>query len=139
MRGRASLTATFAVVSLAAMAVLGVVLTLVVSELLQQQALDQAIRTATAYADSGVRDRVTDREWEAEQLDGRSIDRLAVNLHPDRTLVEVRLWGRTGKAMYDSIDLAHPFPDLDRLRDALRDFRDLGVEGFVEKYETSAA
>ena len=53
MRRRASLTATFAGVSLAAMAVLGVVLTFVVAQLLQQQALDQAVRTATAYTDAG--------------------------------------------------------------------------------------
>ncbi|HET7901685.1 MAG TPA: EAL domain-containing protein [Candidatus Nanopelagicales bacterium] len=119
MRRRSSLTATFAVVSLVAMALLGLVLTLVIGELLRQQALDQAVRTATAYADAGVRDRVTDREWEAEQLDGRSIDRLGVNLHPDSTLLEVRLWGKSGKPLYDSVDLAHPFPDLARLNAAI--------------------
>ena len=119
MRRRASLTATFAVVSLAAMALLGVVLTLVVGELLRQQALDQAIRTATAYIDAGVRDRVTEQEWAAESLKGQTRGRLEVNVHPDQTLVEVRLWGRTGKAMFDSIDQAHPFPDLSRLQQAI--------------------
>ena len=119
VRRRTSLTATFAVVSLVAMTLLGVVLTLVVAEMLRQQALDQAIRTATAYADSGIRDRIGEGEWETEQLEGRSIDRLRVNLYPDGTLVEVRLWGKTGKAMYDSVDLAHPFPDLARLQSAM--------------------
>ena len=106
MRRRTSLTATFAVVSLAAMGLLGVVLTLVVSQMLQQQALDQAIRTATAYADAGVRDRVGEQEWEEEQLKGNTRGRLDVNVHPDQTLVEIRLWGKSGKAMYDSVDMA---------------------------------
>ncbi|MFN8159187.1 MAG: EAL domain-containing protein [Candidatus Nanopelagicales bacterium] len=119
MRRRTSLTATFALVSLVAMAVLGVVLTLVVSQMLQQQALDQAIRTATAYADAGVRDRVGEQEWEEEQLKGNTRGRLDVNVHPDQTLVEIRLWGKSGKAMYDSVDMAHPFPDLPRLQQAL--------------------
>ena len=47
MRRRTSLTATFALVSLIAMAALGVVLTLSVAELLRKQALDNAVRTAT--------------------------------------------------------------------------------------------
>jgi len=119
VRRRTSLTATFAVVSLAAMALLGVVLTLVVGELLRQQALDQAVRTATAYTDAGVRDRVTEQEWADESLKGQTRGRLEVNVHPDQTLVEIRLWGRAGKAMFDSIDQAHPFPDLDRLQQAL--------------------
>jgi diguanylate cyclase (GGDEF)-like protein len=123
VRRRTSLTATFAVVSLLALTALGVVLTLSVGELLRQQALDHAIRTATAYADSGVRDRVTTAEWEKEALTGRTINRLQANLQPDDTLVEVRLWGRSGKPLYDSVDMAHPFPDLDRLGVAVRDGR----------------
>ena len=45
-----------------------------------------------------IRDRIGEGEWETEQLEGRSIDRLRVNLYPDGTLVEVRLWvpDRTG-------------------------------------------
>jgi diguanylate cyclase (GGDEF)-like protein len=121
VRRRTPLTATFAVVSLLAFTLFGIVLTLTLGELLRSQALDQAIATATAYADSGVRDRVSIAEWDSEHLEGRTLDRLAVNLHPDRTLVEVRLWGRTGKSMYDSVDMAHPFPDIPRLQSAIDD------------------
>jgi diguanylate cyclase (GGDEF)-like protein len=121
VRRRTSLTATFALVSLIAMAVLGVVLTLSVAELLRKQALDNAVRTATAYADSGVRDRVTTSEWEQEKLLGKTLNRLSVNLQPDSTLIEVRLWGRTGKPLYDSVDMAHPFPDTDRLHAAMNE------------------
>ena len=47
-RRRRSLTTTFAVVSIVAMAALGAALVFLVSQMLRQQARDEATRTATA-------------------------------------------------------------------------------------------
>ena len=58
MRRRRSLTTTFALVSFVAMTALGLALTLLVSRLLTQQSLDEAVRTATAYATAGIEEKV---------------------------------------------------------------------------------
>jgi diguanylate cyclase (GGDEF)-like protein len=114
-----SLTTTFAVVSLIAMAVLGVALVTSVAQLMRQQALDEAVRTATAYAESGLRGRISTAEWEQEVFAPRTVDRLEANLLPDATLLTFRLWGRSGRVLFDSSlsgsSMASAFPDTQRL------------------------
>jgi diguanylate cyclase len=116
---RMSLTTTFAVVSLIAMSVLGIALVTSVAQLLRQQALDEAVRTATAYAESGLRGRISTAEWEQEVFAPRTVDRLETNLLPDATLLTFRLWGRSGRVLFDSSlsgsPMASAFPDTLRL------------------------
>jgi diguanylate cyclase (GGDEF)-like protein len=118
-----SLTTTFAVVSLVAMAVLGIALVTSVAQLMRQQALDEAVRTASAYAESGLRGRVSTAEWEQEIFAPRTSDRLEANLLPDATLLTFRLWGRSGRVMFDSSlsgsQMATAFPDTLRLDRAI--------------------
>jgi diguanylate cyclase (GGDEF)-like protein len=121
VRRRPSLTATFAVVSLLAFAVLGVVLVAAVSNLLRSQALDTATRMATAYVDSGISDRVTLTEWSKDRLVADTVERLATNLRPDSTLLAVRMWSVNGTSMYDTTGQQHPFADSQRLHSALVD------------------
>jgi diguanylate cyclase len=115
VRRRMSLTATFAAVSLVAMTVLGIALVTSVAQLLQRQALEEAVRTATAYADSGTRERVTVAEWTAEALQPRTYDRLRVNLTADHTLMGIRLWTISGKELFDSDGQLRDLPDVQRL------------------------
>ncbi len=128
MRRRTSLTTTFAVVSLIAMAALGIALVTTVGQLMRQQALDEAVRTATAYADSGLRNRVTAAEWRKEDFKPVSEKLLDVNLKPDQTLLAIRLWGKSGRVLFDT-DAASPiapknaFPDTERLYKAISEGR----------------
>lgn len=116
MRRSMSLTATFALVSLIAMAVLGVTLVTSIGQMMRQQALGEAIRTATAYADSGIRDRVTAAEWQAEEFTPRTLDRLRLNLNPDHTLLAIRLWGTSGRLHFDTAGTTtFATPDASRL------------------------
>ena len=102
MRRRSSLTATFALVSLVAMVVLGVTLVTGVAQVLRQQALDDSVRTATAYADSGLRNRVTSAEWTKESLKDATLAGLSRDLKPDTTLLTIRLWAKSGRSLFDT-------------------------------------
>ena len=103
---RLRLTATFALVSLVAMAGLGSALVLTTSHLLQQQALTQAGRTAEAYVDSGVEQSVPEDAFQTGSLPTqtvRSLDQVFMP-HTDSILVGVRLWTGDGVVLYDSTD-----------------------------------
>ena len=78
-RRNRTLTTTFAVVSIFAMSVLGVALVVTQSQFMRQQAMDDAVRTATAYVRTGVDDRVPLKEWTSERLSTESTDALAGN------------------------------------------------------------
>jgi diguanylate cyclase (GGDEF)-like protein len=127
MRRRRSLTTTFAVVSLAAMTALGVALVGLVSQLIKQEALESAARTATAYASAGLEQLITPKDWDTETLSPQTIARLqslrtnVSGVRLDETLLAVRLWGRSGRQLYDSGsgDAGNGFPDVLRLDDAL--------------------
>jgi diguanylate cyclase (GGDEF)-like protein len=126
VRRRGSLTTTFALVSLAAMVALGVALVTSVGQLMRQQALDEAVRTATAYADSGVRDRVSSAEWTTERFSPTTIALLANNLQPDQNLLAIRLWAKSGRSMFDtgaSANSEQAFPDTDRMYRSLAEAR----------------
>jgi diguanylate cyclase (GGDEF)-like protein len=124
VRRRTSLTTTFAVVSLVAMIALGITLVTTVGQMMRQQALDEAVRTATAYAESGLRNRVTADEWRTEVFKPASQKLLSVNLVPDQTLLAIRLWGKTGRVLFDTEAVAaampdNAFPDTERLYQAI--------------------
>ncbi len=126
MRRRTSLTATFALVSLVAMVVLGVILVTSVAQVLRQQALDDSVRTASAYAQSGLRNRVSATEWSRESLQRPTLTTLAQDLRPDATLLTIRLWARSGRSLFDSDAAKDPatplaFPDTGRLDHAVSD------------------
>ncbi len=132
MRRRRSLTTTFALVSFVAMTALGVSLTLLVSRLLTQQSLDEAVRTATAYATAGIEEKVPEQDWTTEQLSASTIERLQTlgtnetGVRLDDTLLGVRLWGVSGRQLFDTAtctdEVCTPtgFPDGTRLDTALR-------------------
>jgi len=101
-RRRMTLTTTFAVVSLLAMTILGIALVTTVGQLMRKQALDEAERTARAYVEAGVRDRISATEWTSEQLSPATLHGLAANLVGDRNLIEVRIFARSGMALFDS-------------------------------------
>jgi diguanylate cyclase (GGDEF)-like protein len=130
MRRRKSLTTTFAFVSLLSMAALGAALILLVSHEIKQQALDEAIRTATAYASAGIDDKVPLAEWRGENLSNQTTSVLNQMASPDaagvrlnNTLLAVRLWGNSGRPMYNSDCPRSPtgFPDVYRLDSAVRE------------------
>ena len=123
MRRRTSLTTTFAVVSLVAMIALGITLVTAVGQMMRQQALDEAVRTATAYADSGLRNRITATEWRQELFEPRTLTRLSTNLKQDQTLLAIRLWGKSGHNLFDTDSSPAAFPDTERLYRAISDGR----------------
>jgi diguanylate cyclase (GGDEF)-like protein len=99
-----SLTTTFALVSLAAMAVLGVALVIASQRLLQGQALTQARYTAEAYVRVGVQ-AVTEPEMFAPgRLPAPVVAELDGILRSDQgsALRTVRLWSDDGSVIYDS-------------------------------------
>ncbi|MFN8157872.1 MAG: EAL domain-containing protein [Candidatus Nanopelagicales bacterium] len=118
---RRTLTASFAVVSIAAMSALGVALVVTQSQFMRQQALDDAVRTAVAYVKTGVNDRVPLKEWTSEQLSPASQKVLTANLRTDADLREVRVFATSGRPLYDSAgsSQSYAFPDTDRLDLAL--------------------
>jgi diguanylate cyclase (GGDEF)-like protein len=129
-----SLTAHFAVVSLLAMTALGVALIVLVSHLMQQRALNEAIRTASAYASAGIDQRLSPVEWATESLKRPSVSNLDALTGPgsglkiDQTLLAVRIWGKSGRVLFDT-DKAilgsgvgqTAFPDVLRLNAATRE------------------
>ncbi len=118
-RRRRTLTTTFALVSLVAMSALGVSLVTSVGQLMRQQALDDAQRTAAAYVNAGISDRVSVTEWTTEQFSARTVSGFAGNLMSDHNLVEVRIFGRSGRPLFDTNGTASAFPDTVRLDRAL--------------------
>ena len=120
-RRRKTLTTTFAVVSLVAMSVLGAALVTTVGQLMREQALDDAQRTAAAYVTAGISDRVTPTEWTTEELSAKTLAGLTGNLMSDRNLIEIRIFGRSGRPLFDSNGTASAFPDTARLDRAIGD------------------
>jgi len=114
-----TLTTTFAVVSILAMSALGVALVLTQTQFMRQQAMDDAVRTATAYVRTGIDDRVPLKEWTSEQLSVASTDQIAETLRTDSDLREVRIFVKSGRPLYDSATVLTPdkyaFPDTGRL------------------------
>ncbi len=101
---RLTLTTTFALVSSIAMAVLGVVLVLLSRELLQQQALTQARRTAEAYVRVGVQ-QTTGPHMYGPGLIPADVARQMNELfrsRADSDLRAVRLWSADGTLIFDS-------------------------------------
>jgi diguanylate cyclase (GGDEF)-like protein len=146
-RRRRSLTTTFAVVSLLSMAALGAALVGLMSNLMKAQALDEAIRTAGAYASAGVDEKVPLTEWQAENLSPATIARLRTmstatsGFRIDDTLLAVRLWSNSGRALFDS-DPMHVggFPDVNRLDSAVRyGVPSAAIVGQVSSDSTSAS
>jgi diguanylate cyclase (GGDEF)-like protein len=113
-----TLTTTFAIVSLLAMSVLGVALVMTQGSFMRQQARDDAVRTAAAYVEAGISDRVSTAEWRTEQLSDRTRAHLVSNLQADGELLEVRLYGRSGRVLFDTTGDPSAFPDTDRLDQA---------------------
>ena len=128
-RGRLSLTATFAVVCLVALAALGAALVASMSQLLQRQALEDAVRTAQAYVSAGVGDRVTRQNWLDGEIAPQAETGLVTYLHPDTTLVRFQLWTREAKLLFDS--------DSDRLTTDQPNYARLAVAN--ERGEVSTA
>ncbi|HET8969927.1 MAG TPA: EAL domain-containing protein [Candidatus Nanopelagicales bacterium] len=128
MRRRKSLTKTFAIVSLLTLSALGVSLVLLVSQLIKQQAVDEAVLTASAYATAGIEEKISVPEWEKEQLSPRTLadlNSLSTNtsgVRLDDTLLGVRLWSGPGQLLFDSAKggAATGFPDGRRLDSAVR-------------------
>ena len=110
-----TLTTTFAIVSLIAMSVLGVALVVTQGSFMRQQARDDAVRTAAAYVKAGISDRVTASEWRSEQLSASTRARLHTNLVADGDLLEVRVYGRSGRPLFDTSGDPSAFPDTQRL------------------------
>jgi diguanylate cyclase (GGDEF)-like protein len=130
MRRRKSLTKTFAIVSLLTLSALGVSLVLLVSQLIRQQAVDEAARTASAYATAGIEQQVSGPEWTTERLSQGTLDDLNALKDPDKTgvrlddtLLKIRLWSLgSGQLLFDSDKngAASGFPDGARLDSAKR-------------------
>ena len=122
-RSRLSLTAAFSVVSVLTLAVLGVAIVVGMGMLLNRQATDDAIRTATAYTSAGIGERLTRQDWVEGRLSGRTLTTLSKNMHPDANLQLFRLWSAGGTLLFDNTrpeltgDL--PDPDADRLSQAM--------------------
>ncbi len=114
-RGRLSLTATFAVVCLLALGALGAALVASMAQLLQKQALDEAVRTAQAYVSAGVGERVTRQNWADGTIDPKAETSLVKYLHPDATLVRFQLWNRDATLLFDSDGVALDRPNYARL------------------------
>ncbi len=100
---RHSLTTTFALVSVAAMAALGAALVTVNDRLLSDQALAQASRTAQAYVTVGVEPRVTATMFRPpgviDAVEAKQLDTLFRDGSSD---VTVRLWTAQRNQFYDS-------------------------------------
>ncbi len=134
MRRRRSLTTTFALVSLVAMTALGTALVALVSQMIKQQSLDDAVRTAVAYARAGIEEKIPKDQLKKEQLSPATIKGLqaltqseGTGIHLDDTLLAVRLWGISGTQLFDtstcatgSVCTTAGFPDGTRLDRALR-------------------
>mgnify|MGYP001370111840 CR=1 FL=1 len=120
-RGRLSLTATFAVVSLVALAVLGAALVASMAQLLQRQALENAVRTAQGYVSAGVGERVSLANWQTGEIDPPVVTSLRKNLHPDSTMIRLQLWTHDATTLFDSDASTDDQPNYARLAAATVD------------------
>ncbi len=120
-RGRLSLTATFAVVSLVALAVLGAALVASMAQLLQRQALENAVRTAQGYVSAGVGERVSLANWQTGEIDPPVVTSLRKNLHPDSTMIRLQLWTHDATNLFDSDASTDDQPNYARLAAATVD------------------
>ena len=120
-RGRLSLTATFAVVSLVALAVLGAALVASMAQLLQRQALENAVRTAQGYVAAGVGERVSLANWQTGEIDPPVVTSLRKNLHPDSTMIRLQLWTHDATTLFDSDASTDDQPNYARLAAATVD------------------
>ena len=119
-RRQRALTTTFAIVSMAAMSLLGVALVVTQTQFMRQQALDDAVRTATAYVQAGINDRVPLEEWRSEELSTGSSRALTGNLRTTGDLLEIRVYGRSGRVLFPVVTSSQSvFPDTVRLDQAL--------------------
>lgn len=137
---RWGLTATFAAVSLLAMAAVGTLLILAIGSQAREYALDEAVRTARAYMTAGVVDVAP-----ADSLTGRSELRDAAQSEiqaladvPDDALIALRLWTVDSQLVFGTDSERGRFPDGLRLDKALTGkpapavVEVLGVDGRTE-------
>jgi len=99
MGRRWSLTARFAVVSFVSLALLGVALVASMAQILQRQALDDAVRTAHAYVTAGLGERITNQDWREGSINPRLLDK---GLRPHDSLLRFRLWSLDGAELFDN-------------------------------------
>ena len=101
---RRRLTATFSLVSLAAMTILGAALVWASNQLLQQQALLQAQHTAQAYVQGAVEGDIGPRQLVSGTIPPGSLGQLDTMLarSASSSLVGLRLWTDDGVLVYDS-------------------------------------
>jgi len=101
---RRRLTATFSLVSLAAMTILGAALVWASNQLLQQQALLQAQHTAQAYVQGAVEGDIGPRQLVSGTIPPGSLGQLDTMLarSTSSSLVGLRLWTDDGVLVYDS-------------------------------------
>jgi diguanylate cyclase (GGDEF)-like protein len=140
MMRRWGLTATFAAVSLFAMAAVGTLLILAIGKQAREYALDEAIRTAQAYVTAGVLDVASvDSLTGLEELPARDraeIEELATV--PDDGLRAIRLWTADSQLVFGTDSERGRFPDGLRLDAALtgqpapKVVDEIGSDGRVE-------
>ena len=136
---RWGLTATFAAVSLLAMAAVGILLVVAIGKQAREYALDEAVRTAEAYVSAGVLDVASTDALTGQDVllaqDRKQISDLAA---PDDDLLALRLWTADSQLVYGSDSQDGRFPDGIRLDQALtgqpapRVVDDLGSDGRVQ-------
>jgi diguanylate cyclase (GGDEF)-like protein len=149
------LTATFALVSVVAMSVLGAALVWTSMRLLQSQALQQADRTAEAYVATGVEREVPEKALRSGTFPADLLHRLddLFAPKPGSSLVGVRLWTGDGALVYDSTQAqlraaaARPgspdelvlggIPDPLRFQDAIRRFDATTSSALVDDVDPS--
>jgi diguanylate cyclase (GGDEF)-like protein len=128
---RRSLTATFALVSVLAIAGLGITLVATIAAILRQQAVDSSVTTAEAYVRASIIGHVHDDAFgsvgrlqpveEAALTEFVRANSLGARSDgSDGGLIAVRLWNNVSQLVYDSRDASRAgFPDGDQLDQAL--------------------
>ena len=137
---RWGLTATFAAVSLLAMAAVGTLLVLAIGNQAREYALDGAIRTARAYMTAGVVDvaPVDNLTGRAELRARERSEIQALADVPDDALIALRLWTVDSQLVFGTDSERGRFPDGLRLDEALAGqpapavVEVLGVDGRAE-------
>jgi diguanylate cyclase (GGDEF)-like protein len=118
-RRRVTLTTTFALVSFLALAALGVALVLYQGAALRDVAEQSAAVTARTYVDAATRGWVSDGSLQKESLSQQELTDLEAHLVENDDVHRVRLFGRSGKVLFDTSGVATAFPDPARLDAAL--------------------
>ncbi len=116
---RVTLTTTFALVSFLALAALGVALVLYQGKALREVAEQSAAVTARTYVEAATRGWVDEKALMKESLSQQQMTDLAARLVESDDVTRVRLFGRSGKVLYDTSGVATAFPDPARLDAAL--------------------